>query len=96
MIEPTDEMEQAAMVAADEAGFGLTRQAARDVAAAVLAIVERDYVVRPATRRVNERRRAASCDRCPKCGQEDVDGVRWVDMVDQCVADFCPARDGTS
>lgn len=34
-------------------------------------------------------------DRCPQCGQEDVDGVRWVDMVDQCVADTCPVRDET-
>ncbi len=35
-------------------------------------------------------------DRCQRCGQEDVDGVRWVDMVDQCVADVCPFRDGTA
>jgi hypothetical protein len=39
-------------------------------------------------------RLAADCERCPKCGQEDVDGVRWVDMVEQCIADECPARDG--
>jgi hypothetical protein len=38
-------------------------------------------------------RLSADSERCPRCGQEDVDGVRWVDMVDQCIADVCPARD---
>lgn len=36
----------------------------------------------------------ARWDRCRRCGQEDIDGVRWVDMVDECVADVCPVRDG--
>jgi len=35
-------------------------------------------------------------DRCPQCGQEDVDGVRWTSMVGECVADVCPERDGTN
>lgn len=34
------------------------------------------------------------CARCPACGQEDVDGVRWQSMVGECIADRCPERDG--
>ena len=41
-----------------------------------------------------ERTHRGKC--CPACGQDDVDGVRWVDMVGECIAEWCPQRDGAT
>jgi len=90
VIEPTDEMRAAYVAAYDPWADPDEVMEAR--LAAVLAIVERDYRTEP---RPPWEKPVNPDLPCPRCGQEDVDGVRWVDMTDQCIADVCPARDAS-
>lgn len=71
------------------AGVTVSVDQAEELATNLLAAAEaarREQAVGPAP---------ATCERCPACGQEDVDGVRWQSMVGQCIADRCPERDVT-